>query len=151
MEDGIQLNASVYLYADDPMDAVIIEWLNSLPRRKEKGETRGRVYRRGITRELRHALFDYAKKQNSRRVSDPKKNPVKVDSASQSIRSGGGSAESPGEATPGVAEPQAGGRGTFPRGVVGGTSSAAVGVPTSGDGAPPDPGGADPESPRVIF
>ena len=76
MDNSIQLNASIRLYADDPMDEVIIQWLDSLPRRQEKGESRTRVYRRGIMREVRQALFEYAKKQNARRVSSPVKKVV---------------------------------------------------------------------------
>lgn len=73
MDNSIQLNASIRLYEDDPMDEVIIQWLDSLPRRQEQGESRTRVYRRGIMREVRQALFEYAKKQNARRGSSPVK------------------------------------------------------------------------------
>jgi len=68
MANGIQLNASLILYPDDEMDAEIIDWLNSLPRRKESGSSRERVCRRGITREFRQALYEYAQRQNSRRA-----------------------------------------------------------------------------------
>lgn len=73
MDNGIQLNASIRLYEDDPVDEVIIQWLDSLPRRQEQGGSRTRVYRRGIMREVRQALFEYAKKQNARRGGPGKK------------------------------------------------------------------------------
>jgi len=68
MANGIQLNASLILYPDDEMDAEILDWLDSLPRRKESGSSRERVCRRGITREFRQALCEYAQRQNSRKA-----------------------------------------------------------------------------------
>jgi hypothetical protein len=74
MENSTQLNASLILYADDEMDAEILDWLNSLPRRRESGSSRERVCRRGITREFRQALYEYAERQNARKASRSKRN-----------------------------------------------------------------------------
>ena len=63
MGEKINFSVSLGLYDDDPIDRVILDWLDSMPVRNEDGGKRVRTARRGLNREVRQAIYAYAKKQ----------------------------------------------------------------------------------------
>lgn len=100
--EKVDFSASLRLYSDDPVDKVILDWLATLPRREEENRT----CRRGLNREVRQALYAYAKKRlgstekagaNSRRRRvAPAAQPLPARPAASSGSAGSPSAHAPG-------------------------------------------------------